>query len=108
MALLMEFVNFSLCSFQSVVAFGMLVMLAAAHAAAREPISYGYSLGGGSAGAPAAAAAPAAPAPIKKEAPALAYIAPGPIITPVYTAKEEEYKDYSVSKSAGDLLLYIL
>lgn len=73
-------------------------MLAAAHAAARESISYGYSLGGGSAGyAAAAPAAAPAPAPIKKEAPALAYIAPGPIITPVYTAKEEEYKDYSVS-----------
>lgn len=67
-------------------------MLVAAHAAAREPISYGYSLGGASAGGSAAAAAP-----IKKEAPALAYIAPGPIITPVVTAKEEEYKDYSVS-----------
>lgn len=69
-------------------------MLAAAHAAAREPISYGYSLGGGYA-APVAAAVPQPTQ--AKEAPALAYVASGPIGTPVVTSKEEEYKDYSVS-----------
>lgn len=75
---------------KSVTVIGMLVMLAAALAAAREPVSYGYSLGGGAGGY-------AAPAPIRREAAATAYIAPGPIITPINTGKEEEYRDYSVS-----------
>lgn len=70
-------------------------MLVATHAAARQPVSYGYSLGGGYAEAGRTAIAPATE--IRKEAPALAYVASGPIITPVATSKEEEYKDYSVS-----------